>query len=383
MTVTSTQYTSELTIVVPTRNRSNSLHRLITFYKKLDFDPKFYIADSSDDNQIAANEEICANIDLNVEYNTYSTEIRLIKKIRDALRNVTTSYTVLSADDDFIIPSGIDQAVQFLSNDKSFSAAHGNYISFKAEQIGSDIQFSWKPSYVDSQSLEEQKPENRLQSHHANYVPTFYSVHRTPSIQEGYERAVEATTDVRFGELLPSMTAVINGKFKHLNVFYGARYSVQQTASTADSFIEFIQEGTFTSKYDRYRESLAGHLETQSKLTYDESLKVVDNAMISYLVNYYSLSQQEATNLVKEGRVPEICDSESLPVRVRDWLQTTPVPEQIISKLEEVYRYKNRYENLLSSQDSEQSKFNSMVDETEALKQVQESVKSHPRALDE
>jgi glycosyltransferase domain-containing protein len=362
----------------------------------LDFDPKFYIADSSDDNQIAANEEICANIDLNVEYNTYSTEIRLIKKIRDALRNVTTSYTVLSADDDFITPSGIDQAVQFLSNDKSFSAAHGNYISFKAEQIGSDIQFSWKPSYVDSQSLEEQKPENRLQSHHANYVPTFYSVHRTPSIQEGYERAVEATTDVRFGELLPSMTAVINGKFKHLNVFYGARYNAHQTGATADDFIDFIREKNFILKYRNYRKSLADYLGTQSDLTLNEALMTVDKAMISFLVNSRGLTQQVATNIVKERKPSEVMKigsdgsvkSQSLLVEARDWLQTTPAPERAISTLEDVYRVKNRYQNLMRSRDIERIKFYLQLDKPiignrEMLKKIRQSVQSHPKALDE
>lgn len=388
---------TELTIVVPTRNRPNSLRRLLTFYKKLDFDPKLYIADSSDDNQITANEEICANIDLNIDYNTYSTELRLVKKIRDALRNVTTSFTVLSADDDFIRPSGIDQAVQFLLNDESFSAAHGNYISFKAEQVGSDIQFSWKPSYVDSQSLDEQKPEDRLQSHHANYVPTFYSVHRTLSIQEGYKRAVEATTDVRFGELLPSMTAVINGKFKHLNVFYGARYSAQQTGSTADNFIDFIREGTFRSKYDRYQDSLAGHLEARSKLTYEESLTVVDDAMISYLISSYGLTQEEVTNLVKENKPPQkIADarpsgsteSPSWPARMRDWLQTTPAPERTISTLEDVYHAKNRYQDLMRSRDIERTKFylqldKPIIENREILNQIRQSVQSHPKALDE
>jgi hypothetical protein len=180
-------------------------------------------------------------------------------------------------------------------------------------------------------------------------------------------------------------------------VFYGARYSAQQTGSTADNFIDFIQAGTFTSKYDRYRDSLAGHLQARSKLTYDESLKAVDDAMISYLINSYGLTQEEATSLVKENKTPtKIADassggsteSPSFPARIRDWLQTTPAPERAISTLEGVYRAKNRYQNLMRSRDIERTKFYLQLDKPiignrEILKQIRQSVQSHPKALDE
>jgi hypothetical protein len=165
-------------------------------------------------------------------------------------------------------------------------------------------------------------------------------------MREGFDNALNATNDVRFGELLPSMITAINGKIKHLNILYGARYAAQQTGFAADDLIDFMISQQFTSKYLRYRNNLAYHLHKNSEISYSRSLSIIDDAMIAYLVNAYKLSIWEATRFVKVKKISaRVVDSESvylsrsqsLPVKIRGYLETTPVPNKFLSTLEKLY----------------------------------------------
>jgi len=386
-----------LTIIIPTRNRPNNLGRLLKYYDGRTSRFELIIADSSSGNHFLQNKNSCERSNLQTTHTEYSEEIPLVDKINSSLKEVQTPYVAICADDDFISLVGLQSAIKFLIKNKSFSAAHGNYISYCAKKTKSGVTFDWSPSYTDSRTISQSKPKNRLHAHHSDYTPTFYAVHRTSSIREGFESAVTATDDVRFGELLPSMTAVINGKFKHLNVFYGARYNAQQTGSTADNLTDFIQAGSFTSKYHRYRNSLANRLEAQSDLTHEKSLTIVDDAMISYLVNSYRLPQEEATDLVKQGRVAKkiantsssgSAESASFPAKIRDWLQTTPVPERAVSILQNIYIGITPPMKFLISGDVKRANFYLRLDKLiigdgELIRQIRQSVQSHPEALDE
>ena len=55
------------------------------------------------------------------------------ERVSQGLSYVDTEYAVLCADDDFLIPQGLNKAVKFLKNHKDFSSAHGIYCSHSSE----------------------------------------------------------------------------------------------------------------------------------------------------------------------------------------------------------------------------------------------------------
>lgn len=337
---------NQITIIVPTYNRPACLRRLLAYFETAGFDGNLVIADSSKDIYKSKNSDTISSININKTYHVgYSTEVALVEKIYRSIRDTDTEYVVLCADDDFITKRGVKRAVAFLDNHPDFVAAHGHYIRFTVDRAMDGVQFNWQPSYLGSQSIDSSRPERRLYKHFANYVPTFYAVHRTAEIKEAYECAVKYADDVRFRELLPSLLTIISGKFKHLDVLYGARYSSEQLGQKADDMHDFIERGTFQSKYERFRQVLSERLATATDLSVVEANGVADRGMTVYLADKYDLSTETARQVVAGVPVETNTETQSgssespSPLVVaRDWLVTTPFPDRLISVMEFVYR---------------------------------------------
>lgn len=307
-------------ILIPTFNRPVYLKRLLAYYDDYESTFNIVIADSSSDDIRKLNAETISSFsNLNVQYLEYSSEIHLFHKIADALNHVNTKYCVICADDDFITPNGIKQAVDFLEKNRDFTIAHGNGIRFWSKTgKGNKQRFSWGPRFNFVPSITLPDPSSRLTYHLSNRGPTFYDVHRTDLLKLILEETVKFTSDWRFGELLPSVLTLIYGKMKYLEVFYAAR-GPGLTARTSKPLIDFIRDGTYDEKYRRFRECLSIHLSKQSQLDIEESRKVIDNAWSGYMkrvhVNYHKATLTNFKNILI-NRMGDTLDFLNLP----DWM---------------------------------------------------------------
>lgn len=306
------------TILIPTYNRPEYLKRILSYYS--DYESTYYIivADSSSTEVKKLNEESISSFsNLNVQHlDNYSPKINTFHKVAGAVNYVDTKYCVLCADDDFVTPNGINQAVDFLENNPDFIVAHGRYIRFWPRSgVGNKQQFVWKPNYR-FQSITSPDPKKRLTYHLSHYfMPTFYAVHRTDFLKLISDEVTKFTDDYRFGELLPSMLALIYGKLKCLDVLYAARETILTSASaTSATLSDFIRDGTYEEKYKRFRQCLSTHLSQQSQLDIEESKKVIDNAMSAFIMKKVNLNANGGNIITRKLR--GLLDFLNLP----DWL---------------------------------------------------------------
>ena len=278
-----------LTIIIPTYNRYKYLLRLLKYYDFYGFPARILILDASSDNP--ENRDLMLLLgNKRVEHRKFPPDIRPVEKLVQGIQNISTPYAVICADDDFITPEGIKKSVDFLENNSDFTIAHGHYIHFWTEE--SHKHFRWRPGYpfVSNTSSD---PESRFLSHFINYVPTFFAVHRIDFLKMIFNEAVKFTSEVRFGELLPSMLALIYGKMKHLDVLYCARDSQPGSAGgLSKNLPDFIKEGTFDEKYSKFKSCLATHLRKQCNSNLDAE-KIIDEAMQRYLQIHFVLKKEQ------------------------------------------------------------------------------------------
>lgn len=287
----------KITIVIPTFNRCSYLFRLLDYYRLYAPGIRIVIGDSSlDKNKEINRRTILSLSDSNILHFNYPSDIIGLLKVQDLLNQVNTKYCVFCGDDDFIIPNGINQSVNFLEDNPDFTVAPGHYISFETE-VGKG-RFCWKPCYAYESNISPDAA-SRLLSHFANYTATTsYAVNRTDFLNMIFKEAIKFTSDDRFGELLPSMLALIYGKMKHLNVLYAVREFWSGADSRASKNMpDFVREGTFDEKYAKFRECLATHLSRQSQLNIEEAEKTVDTAMHLYYAVNFTLKKKEIKSL--------------------------------------------------------------------------------------
>ena len=274
------------TIIIPTYNRPKYLKRILSYYNG--FEENFYIivADSSSDKNKEINKKnVLLFLDLNVQYcDDYSSKINPYYKISDALNYVNTKYSVLCADDDFITVNGICKSVDFLEKNLDFSCAHGHYISFyfKTNKIGGKKLYC--QTIYPYKSISFVSAKKRLVFHFSSYYPTFYAVHRTDLLKIIFKETMGFTDDDRFGELLPSMLDLIYGKMKKLDVLYGAREVIANSGgSKCKRLMDFMKDGTYEKKYNKFRECLAKVLVSVEDISKEKAYRIIDKAMNKYL----------------------------------------------------------------------------------------------------
>lgn len=280
---------SFLTIIIPTYNRYKYLLRLLKYYDSYDFPVRILILDSSSDNPEKSNLLSLLN-NKRVEQRKLSPFMVPVEKIAQGIQDISTAYAVLCADDDFITPRGLEKSIDFLEGNKDYVVAHGRYIVFNRFEDQTDIT-EWKSVYGDK-SIDSDDCGSRLLSHLSDYrMPTFYGVHRTDILKEILKASRRYTDDYRFGELLPTAMTAVYGKIKVLDCLYSAReYGGSSTGQSCSTLSDFIVDGSFDKKYERFKKCLAGTLCDQAGLSYGESEKLVDKAINAYLKKYSGLS---------------------------------------------------------------------------------------------
>jgi glycosyltransferase domain-containing protein len=170
---------------------------------------------------------------LNIDYVRYSfdaTYADYYAKLVDALSRVTTSFAVMADNDDLFLPTGLADAVQFLSNNPSHVACGGQCAVFwvsgnsitAADTVYGDS-LKWKcTSHLHSDVADTAR--QRLIDHALNFSDVFYSVHRTPALRRAFEVVRDVNPrDLFLMEQTVAVQTAIAGKCRQLDRLYIAR----------------------------------------------------------------------------------------------------------------------------------------------------------------
>lgn len=125
----------------------------------------------------------------------------------------------MCADDDIVLLEGLSDAVEFLGDNASYSAAHGFYFDF--HEKGKNLYLErWRYSSEDSLHGE---PIERISRLLRNYHALTYAVTRTSVAQHAFE-GCENLDSILAQELMSGVLCAAEGEVKRLSTpFYGRR----------------------------------------------------------------------------------------------------------------------------------------------------------------
>jgi len=295
-------------IFIPTFKRPEYLRRILSYYDSYNQPFKIIVADSSPDDIKKINQKIISSFShiqiKNLDH--YPSNLNPHHKFVDMVKYADQSYCVICADDDFIIPLGIEKSIEFLEKHLDFTCAHGKYISFKYDIEKKE--FYWQMIYP-YKSIDSDYAKERFFSHLTDYYQTLYAVHRTDFMQMIYQELLISNVDpMQFGELLPDMLSLIYGKMKGLDVLYSARQAESRIGYWPTLF-EYKEMGRYDKEYIKFKNCLAVHLNKNSKLNEENAKVLVNNAMEQYLKKIRKKdSVEKISNLMKKIHLPSKVD---------------------------------------------------------------------------
>jgi glycosyltransferase domain-containing protein len=169
---------SNITIIIPTYNRSAYLHRNLTFWK--DSKIQMIVADGSSLSQPA--EKLSEFSNLAYFYEETSLQARL----KRAIDHVVTDFAIICGDDELMLPSALSMMRAFLIENEDFTACIGRCIAVTKRECGRQSVAFLEPDKVGQvhHQVNQNSSSDRVNYHFSNYaVSTFYGLHRRKSLQ--------------------------------------------------------------------------------------------------------------------------------------------------------------------------------------------------------
>ncbi|MBI3318498.1 MAG: TIGR00180 family glycosyltransferase, partial [Candidatus Omnitrophica bacterium] len=193
-----------LTIVIPTRDRSPFLIRLLSYWADLGFPYPILIGDSSVSPHCEEAQRAIGHFSgrLTLRYRKFPTYRELgpgegtIQCMNGLLEEVDTPYVIFVADDDFVVPDALREAVHFLEQHPDYSAVVGEsgFMTVSGGPHGR-IQEVWRyPQFA----LEEPQARQRLLRYLKNTFTTEHAIKRTPQMQAQWKAAKDLPMNNRF-----------------------------------------------------------------------------------------------------------------------------------------------------------------------------------------
>ena len=153
---------NNLTIVIITFKRYGFLKRQLNFYLSYKSKAQVLILDSTPYDPKDKELQFLLSHE-NVKWKKYDQNIFFPEKIVLGCQYIETDYAVLSADDDFLIPTSLELCTDFLRKHSKYSSAHGLYFSHRVDQGFIKKNFWLDPLYSGmASSLEEKTGANRI-----------------------------------------------------------------------------------------------------------------------------------------------------------------------------------------------------------------------------
>jgi len=245
-------------------------------------DISILVLDSSREETVTANATALAAMGARIRHRIFPSTVPVAEKLATGLKDVTTPYVSLCADDDLIFPSALVEAINFLEGHPDYVSAHGLYVNF--QNHGNEVYITREYAGPSNAVAQSGLRVFRLMQ---NYESLFYGLFRTSELQKIMD-GVAALPSLHYQELYQSVAALLIGKVHRFPKIYAGRRSCEAAEPERDkwqTYYWFADNPTeVLAHYQIYREALWTFYQTieSNGLGRDDLLKAVDVAHAVY-----------------------------------------------------------------------------------------------------
>jgi glycosyltransferase domain-containing protein len=289
-----------ITLLIPTKNRSDAIIRLLRYYKEIGFEGCICIGDSSSPENVERTKRVIETFEgqFTLVYKEYPN-LNTTECIKRLLDFVYSPYVSIISDDDFLIPNSINKCAKFLDEHPDYACAHGTWAIIRLDTNGLYGNRIVDCSSYYSPDVEAESASQRLFYYFRHYFTTIYSVHRTENFRVMWRDILK---DNIFGsELLPSCLSYVLGKVKHLDCLHVVATTHGEQKNWLRG-VNWVTNPEWYSSYLVFFDTLAKTLALQDKISIEEAQKVIKPEVDSMIRELCSCTDSLSPNVSLENR---------------------------------------------------------------------------------
>lgn len=163
---------SNIAIVMPTKNRSALFTRAVNFYAKWGFGSRLYVIDGSNEEEAEKNKQALFVLP-NAIYYYDPHSVHEVASMMALKEEIKEDYVTFAGDDDFLLPFGLLQCIEFLHSNMDYDACYG--VRFVFEDKGNYLKVTEASRGND---WDYDNPIKRFYAYAITGNSTNYAVHR-------------------------------------------------------------------------------------------------------------------------------------------------------------------------------------------------------------
>lgn len=209
----------ELTIIIPTKNRSAYINSLIEYYNEINFDSTMIIADSSDEVNFQKIEDKISSKVWKYKITHLNTNILDVSQsILQATNHLKTKYCLQISDDDFLFDKGILNSIKFLNQNPNYVGCQGRGISAFFSYTDNKVNCS-NPFFYRMGGCEENDPIKRVIHYSKEKKNIQFAIFKTEVFKKIWKN-FELTDDALKNDFIVASKALLLGKVRQINSLY-------------------------------------------------------------------------------------------------------------------------------------------------------------------
>ena len=275
-------------IIMYSYNRHHYLNRIMSYYQKQNYDQYLIIADGSDTKWPGS-------VSFKGKY-LHLPGLSFRERIIAGLEQSQSDLAVLCADDDFLVPVGLEICAEFLRNNPEYSCAQGNYGRF----VINEGKISYTQKHAGAQSIIDNDSLERIRKAFIpKYIPHVYAVHHRKNLEKILNFQNMSDFEYLFNfEMLLTFSSLMAGKAKRLPIIYNFREMENQKVGIKTYELDLKRIKDTLLKFSIYSKTLLGN-----EYNMNDFFHLIDEAA-QKLYDYHKMCYQNsiASDPVRNSR---------------------------------------------------------------------------------
>jgi len=299
-----------ISIMIPTKNRTDFILRLLKYYSLSKFSGVLLIGDSSDHKSFEINKSNISKYRKKglVVSHYLDRTLTADKMVSFLSNNVKTDYSAMVADDDIIITQSISRCIDFLDKNLDYSAIHGK--SYLIGVNGGMLNAFGKVTSLINYALpivESESSIDRIEEYFKTTLNVNMSIIRTKVNTDAFQEVNKLTdyySSSLFGELIHASVVCSRGKIGEIDETYLIRQFHDEQFYHKIDMTEWFSKSDWCSAYSTLRSVIRNEIVLRNDITnnIDDKISTVLSNWNKFIIN--SMMRKERLSYAKHKYLP-------------------------------------------------------------------------------
>jgi len=280
----------ELTIIIPTKNRTEFLKRQLIYFEKTNFKGVLLYGDASDSDIYRDNVNLIRKYSSNLNIKHYHDTEKSSEQVTiDLIEKVSTNYVSLLPDDDLILTSAALDCINFLDANNDYVAAHGKAYEMTINYGKNDPfgKFTGLTAYP-MVKTDEDSAVKRVKTFFKKVTNINMAIIRTSVSRDAYRSCSDLDyyfSSLIFGELTHGTYLLSKGKIKELNCDYLVRQVHNNQFFDKMNLLDWFSKPNWCKSYSVLKKVISQDVLNKESDSYACDKKEVDLFISEYFKN--------------------------------------------------------------------------------------------------